>query len=61
MLERVLVQDPGRTPAYLNLADALERLGREREAREHWQHYVELRRAQGLGIPDRVLKKLGSD
>jgi len=58
VLQRVVLQDPQRTPAYLNLADAQVRLGQRQEARKNFKMYVQQRQRQELPVPDRVWKFL---
>ena len=40
--EKAVVLDPGFADAHFNLASVLDQLGRESEARRHWQIYLEL-------------------
>lgn len=54
----VLKLSPGRTPAHLNLADALYKGGSKEEAKKYYKTYMELMKKEGKEIPSRVYKRL---
>jgi tetratricopeptide (TPR) repeat protein len=60
ILEAVLKEDPQRTPAYLNLADALWDLKRSEEAKMAYQTYVIKMKEAGRekSVPSYVLSRL---
>lgn len=56
ILTKLLNDVPARTPAYLNLADAYQGLGKMAEAQENYRKYIELMKQEGKEkkIPKRV-------
>jgi len=56
VLTYVLKLSPDRTPAYLNLADALYKDGKE--AKKYYKTYVDLMNKEGKDIPSRVYDRL---
>lgn len=57
----VLRLAPDRTPAHLNIADALFKSGKTMEARKHYQRYIELMKMEGKEklIPSRAYERAG--
>jgi len=58
VLTCVLTLSPDRTPAHLNLADALYKYGSKEEAKKYYKTYMELMKKEGKDIPSRVYKRL---
>ncbi len=58
VLTYVLKLSPDRTPAYLNLADALYKDGSKEKAKKYYKTYMELMKKEGKDIPSRVYERL---
>jgi len=58
VLTYVLILSPDRTPAHLNLADALYKNGNKEEAKKYYKTYIELMKKEGKEIPSEVYKRL---
>ena len=58
LLGQITTRFPDYTPAWLNLGDALARLGRSQAAGSAYRAYVRLRRAEKRAVPERVTRWL---
>ncbi|MEE4070415.1 tetratricopeptide repeat protein [Pseudomonas viridiflava] len=60
LLRRVVLENPDRMVAYLNLADAYWGMGKKAEAKESYQNYYDLMLAAGkkVKVPERVSMRI---
>ncbi len=60
LLERILKKFPNRTVAYINLGDAYWGLGKQKQAKEAYEKYIELMKTNGKEskIPQRVYERI---